>query len=210
MNLKHQFMAQQELNYKMKLKYALKKIDQLIFSDSLYKIALGYIIAIAGFSVSDSILKEFAVLNSKEHMNKEKTAILVGYENFSTEFAVKNVSGLGLTAYHFSKKGKIEIIDKAKKKDLERVLKDSTYKNIVIYGHGSKGSWLDSDRYSVEYRDLKGSQKERIIQLTCGSKYGRSLAEMYAKNEKESFYPTKKRSAFDNYLYGLNLILSDK
>ena len=162
------------------------------------------------YILSNPISKELAIINSRNNLNKEKTAILVSYENLTYELQTKYFSGVGLTAYYFSKKGKIEIIDKAKEKDLERVLKDTAYKNIVIYGHGATGSWSDSDGKRIEYEKLNVSPKKRVLQFTCGGGNKKSLVEMCAKNKEESFYPTKPRNGFADYFYGLKLLLSQK
>ena len=162
------------------------------------------------YILSNPISKELAIANSNNNSNKEKTAILVSYENLTYELQTKYFSGVGLTAYYFSKKGKIEIIDKAKEKDLERVLADTSYDNLVIYGHGSTGSWSDSEGKSVKYSELKTSLKKRILQFTCGGGNRKSLVEMCAKNRYESFYPTKERNSFQDYFYGLNLLFSQK
>lgn len=178
--------------------------------DLIGKIMLGLISLFSGYILSNIASKELAITNSNNNSNKEKTAILVSYGNLVEEFALKYFSGIGLVAYHFSKKGKIEIIDKSKKEDLERVLRDSTYKNLVIYGHGSRGSWVDSDGKSVKYGELNTPPKERVLQLTCGGGNQKSLVEMCAKKRDESFYPAKERNSFENYYYGLNLLLSQK
>lgn len=179
--------------------------------DLFDKIGLGFISLFAGFILSNPISKELAIINSNNNLNKEKTAILVSYDNLLDGLLMNYAQGVGLTAYSFSKKGKIEIIDKAKKEDLERVLTDSTYKNIVIYGHGSGKSWWDSDGKHVSYKKLNSSSKERILQFTCGKRSNESLVNLYAKNKEESFCPERgARNGFHNYVYGLNLLLSQK
>ena len=179
-------------------------------TDLISKIMLAFHLLVGGYILSNPISKELAIINSNKNSNKEKTAILVSYEDLANELLVKGFSGVGLTAYYFSKKGKIEIIDKAKEKDLERVLADTSYDNLVIYGHGSTGSWSDSEGKSVKYSELKTSLKKRILQFTCGGGNRKSLVEMCAKNRYESFYPTKERNSFQDYFYGLNLLFSQK
>ncbi len=178
--------------------------------DTLANISGIFSLCVFSYIISNPISKELAIINSNNNSNKEKTAILVSYENLTDELLRKYFDGVGPTAYYFSKKGKIEIIDKAKKKDLERVLKDSTYKNIAIYGHGATGFWYDSDGEFIKYEELKTSSKERVLQFTCGGGNQKSLVEMCAKKRYESFYPTKERNSLQNYFYGLKLLLSQK
>ena len=71
-------------------------------------ILLGWIFTFGSYIISDLISKELAIINSKNNLNEEKTAILVSYEDLRAKLALKYFGGLGLTAYYFSKKGKID------------------------------------------------------------------------------------------------------
>lgn len=180
-----------------------------IITKFLYGSIITLGILVGGNISTNLIFTELAKKNSQKNLNKEKTAILLGYQNLSEKMRLY-LGEIGPITYYFSKKGEIEIIDKAKKEDLERVLADTSYKNLVICGHGTTDSWRDARGKSIVYSELKTSLKERILQLTCGDGKGTSLVEMCAKNKEESFYPTTPRTSFNNEVYGLKLLLSNK
>ena len=184
-----------------------EKIKSLIFK-TIWAFNFAFSIPWGIYLASNPILTKLAEINSSNNLGKEKTAILVSYCNSTDKFR-RYASEIGPTAYYFSKKSQIEIIDEAKQKDLERVLADTTYKNIVLNGHGSTGTWEDSNGKSVKYSKLKNlKEKEIILQLTCGGGNKKSLVELCAKNKNKSFYPTKSQNSLQAYYQGMKLLFS--
>lgn len=101
----------------------------------------------------------------------EKTAILLSDREIQ-QFSLDKIFFLPpLILTENLKKRKVDVFKKATSKDLEEVLLDNRYQNVILSGHGNSLEWVASDR-SVSVYELDSIPFERkkgdVIKLGCG------------------------------------------
>ncbi|MBI4016706.1 MAG: hypothetical protein HY363_03360 [Candidatus Aenigmarchaeota archaeon] len=105
---------------------------------------------------------------------ENRTAVLISdshYEETRPTLSpiLKTLMYVPLTIYYNVDNSGVDWILHAQSSDLEQILQDENYKNIVLVGHGSYNSWSATDR-TVTEEDIiqwQTTKKEELLQLTC-------------------------------------------
>lgn len=129
----------------------------------------------------------------------EKTAILYAQTDGPVNADLMLLSTFPHLIYSEAERGRrIKAFDFATSSDLENVLKDDSFQNIFLFGHGTPFHWIATDR-CVSVRDLNSWNFKRktgeVVKLTCNDGNGHDyFAEMIAANPDNAKYFSGKLS----------------
>ena len=128
---------------------------------------------------------------------------------FFKYFDFYNTGILLLVEYLKNRGVPIKIVNNAEEENLKALIDDNLCNELYIIGHGRRSALRLHKCTLINYENFKGAQsKDRVEQITCCHKGGRSLAEVLGAEER--FKCDKKRYSEDIIDCLLNQLIYDK
>ena len=134
----------------------------------------------------------------------EKAKVLV-FDDPLTEWQSLMLGVKGSVAKFFTERDvRIDYKHNARSNDLKNVLRDESYQNIVVMGHGGRNCWCarDGEIYTEDVNKwMKGLPKKNgyFIQFTCGDVEGIPLGNSVVKDKSKILGYTKPVNLGDRF-----------